>query len=141
MLRLFKPLEEDLPIIFTEENEAEDNEQCTFLNIQTMLDLVKEPLTATENEEPVTVSTLSPQDDEIKEIITDLRDLRFANQIGMEDSNFHFLVEAETTDFSEDHYDLSTGDQPIKDLIIELGTIIIIENLTRIQYDFLIIRY
>jgi len=63
---------------------------------------------------------LSPQDSEIREIITDLRGLVFSETIEISTSNT-IVVEEESVEFLDSVYNLDQG-VLVKDLEIELGT-------------------
>ncbi len=86
-----------------------------------MIDFATEPFESDQViEEPISDSNVSPLDLEIREIITDLNELTFAERIGINTSN-RISVEPETIQFSDSEYNLEKG-YPVKDLEIELGT-------------------
>ncbi len=123
LLRLFKAIAEpaEHQAFIFDEVEAEAEPNCEILIAQNLIDLANAPV---ENEEvtvdPIPETNLSPQDSEIREIITDLRGLVFSETIEISTSNTT-VVEEESVEFLDSVYNLDQG-VPVKDLEIELGT-------------------
>lgn len=123
LLRLFKAIAEpaEHQAFIFDEVEAEAEPNCEILIAQNLIDLANAPV---ENEEvtvdPIPETNLSPQDSEIREIITDLRGLVFSETIEISTSNT-VVVEEESVEFLDSVYNLDQG-VPVKDLEIELGT-------------------
>jgi len=129
LLRLFKAIAEpaEHQAFIFDEVEAEAEPNCEILIAreiliaQNLIDLANAPV---ENEEvtvdPIPETNLSPQDSEIREIITDLRGLVFSEIIEISTSNTT-VVEEESVEFLDSVYNLDQG-VPVKDLEIELGT-------------------
>jgi len=124
LLRLFKPIEEfDLDCILKEEEAVEIEEEITHLTIEKLMDLANQPIIENDGQsEQEQVSSLSPQDLEIRNMIEDLRELKFKDPVVLQASASETEeLELDFTHSDECIYDLTKG-EPIKDLIIELGT-------------------